>query len=95
MKYLLLVVLLLPLKAFGLNISCEEKSAELVASLTAAGLSANNDKNITKEVMMFCESIVNLAEEARAEQANSEFSEWLINGKSADKAGNKRLKRLK
>jgi hypothetical protein len=95
MKYLLLVVLLLPLNSYGLDVNCEEKAAELVASLIDAGLTISSDKNITKEAMTFCESVVNSVDEARAEEANTEFSEWLINGKSADKAGNKRLKRLK
>jgi len=95
MKYLLLAALLLPLNSYGLDVNCEQKSGELVASLIEADLIKGGDDAISKEAVKFCKSIVKLAEEARAEEANSEFSEWLINGESADKAGNKRLKRLK
>lgn len=95
MKYVLLAVLLLPLNSYALDVDCEQKSAELVASLIAADLIKGSDEAVANEAMKFCESIVNRAEDARAEEANSEFSEWLINGETADKAGNKRLKRLK
>jgi hypothetical protein len=95
MKYLILAILLLPLNSYGLDVNCEEKAAELVASLLEANLTIGSDEKISNEAMTFCESIVNLVEEARAQEANTEFSEWLKNGKSADKAGNKRLKRLK
>ena len=95
MKYVLLAVLLLPLNSYALDVDCEAKAAELVASLTAADLIKVNDGAVRNEAIKFCESIVNRAEQARAEEANTEFSEWLINGESADKAGNKRLKRLK
>jgi hypothetical protein len=95
MKYFLLAVLLMPINSYALDVDCEQKSAELVASLTAANLTTGSDEAIAKEAVKFCESIVSRADDARAEDANSEFSEWLINGESADKAGNKRLKRLK
>jgi hypothetical protein len=95
MKYILLAVLLMPINSYALDVDCEQKSAELVASLTAANLTIGSDEAIAKEAVKFCKSIVSRADDARAEDANSEFSEWLINGESADKAGNKRLKRLK
>ncbi|MFQ3324014.1 MAG: hypothetical protein ACI90U_001839 [Pseudomonadales bacterium] len=95
MKYLLLTALLLPLNSYASDIDCEQKTAELVASLVAVNLTKGSDDAIAKEAVKFCQSIVNHTDKVRAEEANSEFTEWLINGEVADKPGNKRLKRLK
>jgi hypothetical protein len=100
MKYLSLTMLalwLIPSAGYAadgenLEVDCKDKSSEFAASLVSANLTNGDEAAIKKEALTFCQSIVTNAEKARAADANSEFSEWLINGEQAEKAGNKRLK---
>ena len=76
----------------ALEVDCDTKAQELVTALTSY-TNAQSEADVRSAAITFCQSIVNRAENERAQEANSAFEEWLKNGETADKEGNKRLKR--
>jgi hypothetical protein len=86
MKYLLLIVLALPVANHTLaaDVDCQQKTAELLASLNAANLTSASDEGISREVTKFCEEVVVTAQQTQED-------EWLA--MLSNKPGHERLKR--